>query len=107
VARITYVEAGGATHVVDVKPGLSVMEGAVKNGVPGILGECGGNCQCGTCRVYIDQASWREKTGWRSELEQAMVDYQEDHEPHVRCACQIKVTEALDGLVVRMPVSQR
>jgi ferredoxin, 2Fe-2S len=106
VAKITYVGATGIEHVVEVKPGLSVMEGAVKLGVPGILGECGGNCQCGTCRVYVDQLVWREKTGERSELEQAMIEYQQDRDPNVRCSCQIKVSESLDGLVVRLPKSQ-
>jgi 2Fe-2S ferredoxin len=107
MVRIRYLEANGAEHVVDVKPGLSVMEAAVKNGVPGILGECGGNCACGTCRVYVDERSWREQTGTRSELEQAMVDFHGDQDPNVRLGCQIRVTADLDGFVVRMPASQR
>jgi len=107
MVRITYVEAGGAHHVVEVQPGLSVMEAAVKNNVPGILGECGGNCACGTCRVYIDAARWRERTGVRSELEQAMVDFHADRDPNVRLGCQIRITRAVDGLTVRMPVTQR
>jgi len=107
MVRITYVEANGAEHAVDAKPGLSLMEAAVKNDVPGILGECGGNCACGTCRVYIDDPSWREGTGTRSDLEQAMVDFHEDRDPNVRLGCQIKITGALEGLAVRMPPSQR
>jgi ferredoxin, 2Fe-2S len=107
MVKITYVEASGAEHVVEAKPGLSVMEAAVKNAVPGILGECGGNAACGTCRVYIDDPSWREKTGTLSDLERAMVDFHEDQDPNVRLGCQIKITGALDGLVVRMPPSQR
>jgi 2Fe-2S ferredoxin len=107
MVKITYVEANGAQHVVQVNPGLSVMEAAVKNNVPGILGECGGYCACGTCRIYIDDPFWREQTGTRSELEQAMVDFHEDQNPNVRLGCQIKIVGALDGLVVRMPRSQR
>ena len=104
--RITYVEASGEEHVVEARPGVSVMEAAVLNDVPGIVGECGGYCACGTCRVYVDQAAWREKTGSRSELEQAMVDFHEDADPHVRLGCQIQVTPQLDGLVLRMPGAQ-
>jgi len=105
VAKITYIEAGGAAHVVEVQPGWSVMQGAVRNGIPGIVAECGGNCACGTCRVYVD-AWWRTKTGSASEIEEATMDIREDTDPSKRLCCQIKVTEELDGLVVRMPVSQ-
>jgi 2Fe-2S ferredoxin len=106
MAKIKYIEANGTEHVVDAQPGMSVMEAAVKNDVPGILGECGGNCACGTCRVYIDAPSWRDKTGTRSNLEQDMLDFHDDREAHARLGCQIKITAALDGLVVRMPSSQ-
>jgi len=105
VAKITYIDADGATHVVDVKPGMSVMQGAVRNGIPGIVAECGGNCACGTCRVYVDE-SWREKTGQASDMEDATMEIREDPAPNKRLSCQIKVTEDLDGLVVRMPDSQ-
>ena len=105
MAKITYIEASGTEHVVDVKPGLSVMEGAVKNGVPGILADCGGACACATCRVYVDE-SWRINTGAPQEMEQAMIDFQGDQHAGLRLSCQITVTEAMDGLVVRMPESQ-
>jgi 2Fe-2S ferredoxin len=105
VARITYIEADGVAHVVDVKNGLSVMKGAVNNGVPGIVAECGGNCACGTCRVYVDEA-WRDKTGEASDLEEATMEGREEPGPGKRLSCQIKVTDELDGLVVRMPESQ-
>ena len=107
MVKITYIEVSGAEHVIDAKPGLSIMEAAVKSNLSGILGECGGNAACGTCRVYIDDPAWRQKTGTRSALEQSMVDFHEDRDPHVRLGCQIKVTAALDGLVLRMPKSQR
>jgi 2Fe-2S ferredoxin len=105
MAKITYIEHDGTEHVVDVKNGLSVMEGAVKNNVPGIDADCGGACACATCHVYVDEA-WREKTGSSSATEQSMLDFAENVEPNSRLACQIKVSDALDGLVVRTPESQ-
>jgi 2Fe-2S ferredoxin len=105
VAKITYIEANGARHVVEVAPGMSVMQGAVRNGIGGIVAECGGNCACGTCRVYVDDA-WRAKTGEASDIEEATMEIREDPSPAKRLSCQIKVTEDLDGLVVQMPESQ-
>ncbi|WP_174300503.1 2Fe-2S iron-sulfur cluster-binding protein [Caulobacter sp. S45] len=105
MAKITYVEFNGTEHVVDVKPGLTVMEGAVKNNVPGIDADCGGACACATCHVYVDPA-WTEKTGTPSPMEESMLDFAEAVEPNSRLSCQIKVTEELGGLLVRMPESQ-
>ena len=105
MAKITYVEFSGKEHVVDVKTGLSVMEGAVKNNIPGIDADCGGACACATCHVYVDQA-WLDKTGSQSAMEESMLDFAENVEPNSRLSCQIKVTDDLDGLVVRMPQSQ-
>ena len=105
MAKITYVEANGAEHVVEVQTGLSVMQGAVSSGVAGIVAECGGNCACGTCRVYVDEA-WRQRTGEASAIEEATMDIRDDPLPGKRLACQIKVTEELNGLIVRMPASQ-
>ncbi len=105
MAKITYVEFNGKEHVVDVKTGLSVMEGAVKNNIPGIDADCGGACACATCHVYVDQA-WVDKTGSQSAMEESMLDFAENVEANSRLSCQIKVTDALEGLVVRMPQSQ-
>ena len=105
MARIIYVEHGGAVHVVEVKTGLTVMEGAVKNNVPGIDADCGGACACATCHVYVDEA-WRDETGKQSAMEASMLDFAENVEPTSRLSCQIKVSEALDGLVVRLPREQ-
>ena len=105
MAKITYIEFGGKEHVIDVKPGLTVMEGAVKNNVPGIDADCGGACACATCHVYVD-AAWADKTGERSAMEESMLEFAENVEPNSRLSCQIKVTDALEGLVVRMPESQ-
>ena len=105
MAKITYIGFDGAEHVVDVPPGKSVMEGAKSNSIPGIDANCGGGCSCGTCHVYIDEA-WRARVGGRTELEVATLEFAEDVAENSRLACQIPVTEALDGLVVRMPESQ-
>src|SRR5687767_15946568 len=105
MAKITYVEHNGAEHVIDVKNGLSVMEGAVKNRVPGIDADCGGACACATCHVYVDP-EWQPKLPPRQDMEEQMLDFAIDLKPNSRLSCQIKVTPALDGLVVRTPKSQ-
>jgi 2Fe-2S ferredoxin len=105
MAKITYIEHSGASHVIEAPAGLSVMEGAVKNSVPGIDADCGGAAACATCHVYVDEA-WLAKTGERSAMEQAMLEFAEAVELNSRLACQIKVSDALDGLVVRLPESQ-
>ena len=105
MAKITYIEFDGAEHVVEVRNGLSVMEGAVKNNIPGIDADCGGACACATCHVYVDEA-WRERVGPPSAMEESMLDFAENVKENSRLSCQIKVTDALDGLVVRMPESQ-
>jgi 2Fe-2S ferredoxin len=105
VVSITYVEADGTAHTVEVKPGCSLMQGAVWNGVPGIVAECGGNCACGTCRIYVGE-DWQQRLGERSELEEATLELREPPGPHERLSCQITVTEALDGLVVNLPERQ-
>ncbi|MCW0180228.1 MAG: 2Fe-2S iron-sulfur cluster-binding protein [Zavarzinia sp.] len=105
MAKITYIEHNGTPHEVDVKAGLSVMEGAVKNNIPGIDGDCGGACACATCHVYVDDA-WRDKVGTPEDLEKSMLEFAENVEESSRLSCQIVVSDALDGLVVRMPESQ-
>ncbi len=105
MAKITYIQHDGTEHVIDVKTGLSVMEGAVKNNIPGIDADCGGACACATCHVYVKD-EWLEKTGTRSAMEESMLDFAEGVEANSRLACQIKVTDALEGLVVTMPESQ-
>ena len=106
LASITYVEFGGTAHRVEVADGLSVMEGAVDHGVPGIDAECGGNRACATCAVFVDEA-WRARTGDPDEMEAGMLEFAKRTEPGARLSCQIAVTAALDGLVVRLPASQR
>jgi 2Fe-2S ferredoxin len=105
MAKITYIDAGGVARTVDGEIGSTVMETAIKNGVPGIEAECGGACACSTCHVYVDEA-WGEKTGEPSPMEEDMLDFAFDVKPNSRLSCQIKVTEALDGLVVTTPERQ-
>lgn len=103
--RITYVSAAGERREVEVPEGFSVMEGAIKNGVSGIVAECGGACACATCHVYVD-AAWRDKLLPVGEMEEAMLDFADDRRETSRLSCQIKVTSALDGLVVETPAGQ-
>jgi 2Fe-2S ferredoxin len=105
MAKITYIEHNGTEHVIDVKTGLSVMEGAVKNNIPGIDADCGGACACATCHVYV-QDPWLGKTGDKSAMEESMLDFAENVQDNSRLSCQIKVSDDLDGLVVKMPESQ-
>lgn len=106
MVKITYIEFNGAEHIVDVRPGLSVMEGAVKNNIPGIDADCGGGCSCGTCHVYVDP-DWEALAGGRTPIEDATIEFAENVAPNSRLSCQIKVSQEFDGLVVRMPESQR
>ena len=105
MAKITYIDVAGVARAVDGEIGSTVMETAIKNNVPGIEAECGGACACATCHVYVDDA-WREAVGGPSPMEEDMLDFGYDVKPSSRLSCQIKVTDALDGLVVRTPERQ-
>jgi 2Fe-2S ferredoxin len=106
MATITYIEFDGTTHIVDVPAGVSVMQGAKNNGIPGIDADCGGGCSCGTCHVLVDPA-WLARVGGRTPIETGTIEFVEDVQPNSRLSCQIKISDALDGLIVRMPESQR
>ena len=103
--KITYIDPQGASRSVEAETGSTVMENAIKNGVPGIEAECGGACACATCHVYVDEA-WTGKTGTPSAMEESMLDFAENVQPNSRLSCQIKVTDELDGLVVTTPERQ-
>jgi 2Fe-2S ferredoxin len=105
MAKITYIEHNGTEHTLEVANGLTVMEGAVRNLVPGIDADCGGACACATCHVYVDPA-WAAKTGSREAMEESMLDFADEVQDTSRLSCQIKVSDELDGLVVRMPSVQ-
>jgi len=105
MAKITYVQADGSSQEVEVKSGQSVKDGAVNNLVPGILAECGGACACATCHVYIDDA-WVEKAGPAGPVEKDMLDFAVEPRATSRLSCQVDMTDALDGLVVHVPIDQ-
>jgi 2Fe-2S ferredoxin len=105
MAKIIFIEHSGAIHEVDAKLGLSLMDAAVQNNVPGVDADCGGTCSCATCHVYVGQA-WLDKTGTPSTMESSMLEFAENIESNSRLSCQIKITDALDGLTVRLPESQ-
>ena len=101
MAKITYIDEGGQAYECEVDNGLSVMEGAILNNVPGILAVCGGSCACSTCHAYIDEA-WLDKVGPPNEIEDSTLDLALERKPSSRLTCQIKVDESLDGLVVNI-----
>lgn len=105
MTKITYITHDGVSHEIDAENGSTVMENAVKNSVPGIEAECGGACACATCHVYVDDA-WKEKVGEPEVMEEDMLDFAWEMQPNSRLSCQIKVSEELDGLIVRVPEKQ-
>ena len=105
MVKVTFHDANGGTKAVEGQIGATVMETAIRNGVPGIEAECGGACACATCHVYVDE-SWRGAVGERSQMEEDMLDFAFEVRPNSRLSCQIKVTQALDGLVVTTPSKQ-
>jgi 2Fe-2S ferredoxin len=105
MAKITFIDPSGTARTIEAQPGSTVMETAIKNGIPGIEAECGGACACATCHVYVDEA-WREIVGPPSPMEEDMLDFGYDVRLNSRLSCQIKVTEALDGLLVTTPERQ-
>ena len=105
MAKITYIEHNGNKHTVDVENGLSVMEGAVQNDIPGIDADCGGGMACATCHVYIGD-EWLNKINQKSEGEDDMLDQAYEPKKNSRLSCQITVTEDLEGLTLEMPEKQ-
>ncbi|MEM8570989.1 MAG: 2Fe-2S iron-sulfur cluster-binding protein [Pseudomonadota bacterium] len=106
MTKITYVEHDGTKHEVDVKDGLTVMEGARDNNVPGIEGDCGGACACSTCHVYVDKA-WVARLPEMDLMEEDMLDFAWEPDPETsRLTCQIHVTSDLEGLIVHLPERQ-
>ena len=105
MAKITYIDHTGQERVVEGKNGETVMEVAVKNGIPGIDADCGGACACATCHVYVDEAFMAE-VGTPEDMEQSMLDFAEGVKPNSRLSCQIQIRDALDGLKVTTPENQ-
>lgn len=105
MAKITFIQPDGTQAVVEAEAGMTVMEAAKTADVPGIEAECGGACACATCHVYVD-AEWRDKTGSAENMEEDMLDFAFDVREESRLSCQIRVTDELDGLIVRVPAKQ-
>ena len=105
MAKITYIENNGNTHTVEVAEGLTVMEGAVQNNIPGIDGDCGGGMACATCHVYVKD-EWFDKINKKSEGEDDMIDQAYEPNKLSRLSCQIEVTTNVDGLIVHLPEKQ-
>ena len=103
--KVTFIEHNGKPHQVEAVIGLSLMRAAIDNNVPGIDADCGGQCACATCHVYVD-AAWEGRTGARTSMEEDMLNFAAVTQDNSRLACQITISDALDGLVVSMPEGQ-
>ena len=103
--KVTYIESTGRAHTIEVKEGWSLMEGAVKHLIPGIDADCGGACACATCQVYVDPA-WEAQLPPQSDMEETMLDFAPERQANSRLSCKLRMTAALDGIVVYLPKSQ-
>ena len=105
MTKITYIEHDGKEHTVDVQNGLTVMEGAVQNDIPGIDADCGGSMACATCHVYVKD-DWYDKLDEKSEGEDDMIDQAYEPKKNSRLSCQITVSDKIEGLIVYLPEKQ-
>lgn len=105
--KVIYVSAAGASREVDVPVGATVMSAALKNGIEGIVGECGGVCMCSTCHVFVDDNFFNRLPPMQDTEEAVLEISAEERKPTSRLSCQIKMSPELDGLIVRMPAKQR
>ena len=103
--KVSFIEHNGKRHEVSVPDGTTLMRAAVDNKVPGIDGDCGGQCACATCHVFVEP-EWLAKTGARNATEEEMLDFAATTQSNSRLGCQITLGPELDGLVVRMPEGQ-
>ena len=105
MAKITYIEPNGKSHTIEVSNGLSVMEGALQNNIPGIDADCGGGMACATCHVYVKE-EWFDKLPKKEDGEEDMIDMAYEPNKYSRLSCQLTVSDELDGLVVQLPEKQ-
>jgi ferredoxin, 2Fe-2S len=98
--HVTYIDSEGASRTIEAAPGASVMEAAIDNEIPEVESECGGVCTCAACHVYVDPA-WLDRFGPMSKAETGLLSLQGERRPNSRLSCQLKITEAVEGLVVR------
>ncbi len=105
MSRVTFVKFDDEQLSFDAENGTSVMQVAKDHNVPGIDADCGGECNCATCHVYVDE-KWMPKVGMPHSAEEAIMSLNPDRQPNSRLCCQIKITDELNGLVVRLPEFQ-
>ena len=105
MAKITYIEHSGKPHTIEVENGLTVMEGAVQNNIPGIDADCGGGMACATCHVYVKE-DWFDRVNKKNEGEDDMLDQAFEPKKNSRLSCQITVSDETDGLIVHLPTKQ-
>ena len=103
--KITYITSDAKSHTVDVGNGLTVMEGAVQNDVPGIDADCGGGMACATCHIYVNE-EWLDKLPLKEDGEEDMLDMAFEPKKNSRLSCQITISDDLDGLTVNIPSKQ-
>ena len=103
--KITYIEHNGKKHTIDVANGLSIMEGAVQNNIPGIDADCGGAMACATCHVYVKE-EWFNNLPQKEQAEEDMLDMAFEPKKNSRLSCQILVSKEIDGIVVDLPKKQ-
>ena len=105
MAKITYIDFEGKSRTVEVENGLSVMEGAIQNDIPGIDADCGGSMACATCHVYVEQ-TWFDKLPKAEDGEIDMIDMASEPKKNSRLSCQLIVSDELDGLLITTPAKQ-
>ena len=105
MSKITYIDSSGNSKTIDVENGLSVMEGAVQNNIPGIDADCGGGMACATCHVYVKE-EWLDKLPTKEDGEEDMLDMAFEPKNNSRLSCQLIVSDELDGLEVNIPSKQ-
>ena len=105
MAKITYIEHNGKSHTIEVSNGLSVMEGATQNNIPGIDADCGGGMACATCHVYVKE-EWLDKLSKKEDGEDDRIDMAFEPNKFSRLSCQLIVSDEIDGLIVNLPEKQ-
>jgi len=104
---VTYITARGISRTIEVPPGMSVLQAALKHRIEGILGECGGNSMCATCHVYVEDAFLGRIPPAKDNEKFMLSIAAEGPAPNSRLSCQIKLTEELDGIIIRLPGRQK
>ena len=105
MAKITYIEHSGKSHTIEVQNGLTVMEGAIQNNIPGIDADCGGSMACATCHVYVKE-EWFNKLPKKEDGEEDMLDMAYEPNKFSRLSCQLTVSDKLEGMIVNLPEKQ-